>query len=243
MRCITKDRSSTSSLKSIGAILFDLDGTLVDSAPVIASILNDMRAEQGSLPLPVACFRRWISLGAADLVSRSLAVPLPDIASALEDFRGRYGAMPTPGACLFPGVPETLAILAESGVRLGICSNKPAHLCRKILQETGLFAHFGAIVGGDTAPRPKPHREPLDHALDLLGAHPARAIFVGDSTVDQQAAVAAGVPFVFFAAGYDDGVDERMAWARIESVPQILAFIRSSSVGQHAMPNDATGVR
>jgi phosphoglycolate phosphatase len=227
MRCITKDRVLPTSLNPIEAILFDLDGTLVDSAPSIATILNAMRAEQGSLPLPVGCFRQWISLGAAELVSRSLAVPLPDVAAALEDFRGRYGTLPTPATCLFPGVSETLAILAESGVRLGICSNKPTHLCRKVLQETGLLAYFGAIVGGDTVPRPKPHRQPLDHAMGLLGAHPSGTIFVGDSTIDQQAANAAGLPFVFFTAGYDDGVDVEAVWARIGTMPQTLAIVRS----------------
>lgn len=228
---------------TIDTVLFDLDGTLVDSAPLVAAILNDMRAEQGSLPLPVGCFRQWISLGAAELVSRALNVALPEADGALQDFRARYGRMPTPGTCLFPGVPDTLAALSEAGFRLGVCSNKPVHLCRKVLEETGLNGYFGAIVGGGSVPRPKPHREPLDHALDLLGAHSARAIFVGDSTVDQQAAFAAGVPFVFFAAGYDDGVDKTTVWARIESVPQTLAIVRASSMGQPALPTDTMGVR
>lgn len=228
---------------AIDTVLFDLDGTLVDSAPLVGTILNGMRAERDRAPLPVDCFRQWISLGAAELVSRALNLAPPEVDGALQDFRGRYGRMPTPGACLFPGVPETLAALTGEGVRLGICSNKPVQLCCKVLEDTGLNDYFGAIVGGGSVPRPKPHREPLDHALNLLGAHPDRAMFVGDSKADQQAAVAAGVPFVFFVAGYDDGVDMATVWASIESVPQTLAIVRGEGGLVRAMPSDVGGVR
>ena len=220
-----------SMLMAIDTVLFDLDGTLVDSAPLVGTILNGMRAERDCAPLPVDCFRQWISLGAAELVSRALNLSLPEVDGALQDFRARYGRMPTPDECLFPGVTNTLAALTGAGVRLGICSNKPVHLCCKVLEDTGLDDYFGAIVGGGSVPRPKPHREPLDHALDLLGALPGGALFVGDSTVDQQAAGAAGVPFVFFAAGYDDGVDPGMVWARIEAMGQILAIVRGEFGG------------
>jgi phosphoglycolate phosphatase len=129
---------------------------------------------------------------------------------------------------LFPGVAETLAILTASGVHLGLCSNKPEHLCRKVLSDTGLAPYFGSVVGGDTTSQPKPHRQPIDCALDALGSAAEFAILVGDSTVDQRAADAAKVPFVFFSHGYDDGVNVGAARWRVDALPEVLDIVRNS---------------
>ena len=210
---------------SIDTILFDLDGTLVDSAPIVGLILNDMRVAQGLEPLPLGCFRQWISLGARELVGRAMEAKMEEVPVFVQEFRRLYRELPTPADTLFPGVAETIAVLTASGVRLGLCSNKPEHLCRKVLLETGLSDHFGTVVGGDTVSQPKPNRRPLDYALEALGATTPSAILVGDSTVDQRAAHAAQLPFVFFTGGYDDGVNVGAANWCIDAVAQVLDIV------------------
>lgn len=207
------------------ALLFDLDGTLIDSAAVIATVLNGMRAEQGDAALPVASYRGWISLGAEQLVGNALGLPMAGVPPALAEFRRRYRALPTPPETLFPGVADTLAALAEQGYRMAICSNKPEVLCNKVLQDLDLQRWFGCVVGGDSAASPKPHRAPLDHALAALSASGGPAVLIGDSTVDQEAATAAGIPFIFYTGGYDDGVRPGTPYASIDRLPQLLALL------------------
>jgi 2-phosphoglycolate phosphatase len=209
----------------IEAVVFDLDGTLIDSAPTIAALINAMRAERSMGMLPVEAYRRWVSLGATDLIKRSLGDNGPGVSRLVEDFRVRYRTHPTPVETLYPGVRDTIMALSAARVLLAVCSNKPEHLCRKILDETALTGFFSAIVGGDTARSPKPARDPLDYALDKMGAHASRAIFVGDSTVDQRTASACAIPFVFFACGYDDGVDRLSVWEQINAISEVPGII------------------
>lgn len=209
----------------INSVLFDLDGTLLDSAHLIENILNSMRASRGQSVLLLSSYRKWISLGAADLVGNAMEATEHDIPSLVKEFRSRYFELPTPINTLFPGVVSTLNSLVASGVQLAICSNKPEYLCRKVLIDTGLNGHFASVVGGDTVSKAKPHREPLDYALAVLGVNSNTAIFVGDSTVDQRAAIAAQLPFVFFKGGYDDGVDIVAANWCIDSVAQVCNIV------------------
>lgn len=192
-------------MSAIRAVIFDLDGTLVDSAHVVGAILNAMRFERALPPLPLDHFRRNISRGAAELVSGSVGNGYGD--RDVTEFRRRYAMSRTERAHLYAEVAETLETLAASGLMLAVCSNKPEALCRKVLDDTGLQHRFGAIVGGDTTSAAKPDPRPLHYALNVLGVGPEAALLVGDSTVDELCARAAGVPFVFFAGGYDDGVN------------------------------------
>jgi phosphoglycolate phosphatase len=187
-------------------ILFDLDGTLVDSAATIGAVLNGMREEQGLPALPVAQYRAWVSLGAEQLIARSQEADDARIGALLAAFRSRYGQLPTPPSAVFDGAFAALDALAARRLRMGVCSNKPVALCVKVLADTGLDRYFGCVVGGGSTPHPKPHREPVDHALAMLQARPEGAVLVGDSTVDQRAARAAGIPFIFYTGGYNDGV-------------------------------------
>lgn len=209
---------------ALDTILFDLDGTLVDSAATIGAVLNGMREERGLPPLPISQYRAWVSLGAEQLIANSQqpdaalrdAAPPSDpdcdksghagVPAMLAEFRRRYGQLPTPVSAVFAGAFDALEALAARGLRLGVCSNKPVALCIKVLADTGLQRYFGCVVGGGSTPHPKPHREPVDHALSLLQASANGAVLVGDSTVDQRAAAAAGIPFIFYTGGYNDGV-------------------------------------
>ena len=120
---------------------------------------------------------------------------------------------------------EILARLKEAGCLLAICSNKPQRLCHKVLGETGLIHFFGAIVGGDTFDKSKPDPKPLKHALSRLGKPFDAALMIGDSVVDQQTAMAAGVKFAFFSGGYDDGVDRLEADHVIDTLDELAQIV------------------
>src|SRR5262249_32086136 len=132
---------------------------------------------------------------------------------------------PTPEDLLFSGAAWTLRELASHGIKLAICSNKPESLCKKVLAETRLIGLFDIVVGGDTAARSKPDPEPLEFAMCQWALGGNSVVFVGDSTVDQKASSAAGVPFIFFSSGYDDGVDVRVASLVVRDLRQVVEVV------------------
>lgn len=208
-------------------LLFDLDGTLVDSAATIGQVLNDMRAARGHPPHDVARYRSWVSLGAEQLIAHALDAGPQQVPELLAAFRTAYRELPTPASALYPGVAAVLQALHDQGYRMAICSNKPEALCAKVLRDTGLERYFTVLVGGDTATHAKPHRAPLDLALAGLQANASHAVLIGDSTVDQRAAAAAGLPFIFFRGGYDDGVHADSAHAAIELLEHLPALLQA----------------
>lgn len=212
---------------ALRSIIFDLDGTLVDSAALVGAILDGMRAEDNLPPLDPAFYRHWSSRGGSMLVGRALGIEPTLAQPAVDEFRRRYRALPMPGHSLYPGALETLVGLRNCGVKLAICSNKPEHLCQKVLDETGLDIFFDTVVGGDTTAFAKPHPEPLLRAMAAIGAEAANSVMVGDSTVDQKTALAVGMRFVFFAGGYDDGVDRNRALASVATLPALLNLVAS----------------
>jgi len=205
-------------------VIFDLDGTLIDSAPIVAQVLNSMRKQLGKNSQSLDFYRKLISRGASELVATAMDVDAAYVDTYVSEFRLRYRHIQTPLSCLFPGVLETISFLSGQGIKLGICSNKPEYLCRKIIAETGLGKMLDVIVGGDTLPVSKPLREPVDYVIQQLGGRHDSAVLVGDSSVDQGAALAANIPFVFFSKGYDDGVDQTKAMHVIAQIPQLLGL-------------------
>jgi len=184
-------------------VIFDLDGTLVDSCATCVEILSGMLAERGDAAAidPVAA-RGYMSRGGLDMVRGLLGDACVDGKADLADFRARYHAHETSVDTLFPGVAEGLARLRAAGLTLSICSNKPQGLCEKVLADTGLARHFALVVGGQQGLRPKPAPDLLDAVLARIGADAAACVFVGDSELDHQVAADAGIPFHFLTHGY-----------------------------------------
>ncbi|SMH58513.1 phosphoglycolate phosphatase [Azospirillum agricola] len=191
------------------ALVFDLDGTLIDSAPDMTRVLNRTLSRFGRPSLTEAQVRTMVGDGSAMLVRQAFAAtgePLADEAAVqpvLRDYLDRYFDDEEPSA-LYPGVVGTLAGLAERGVRLGLCTNKPERISRKLLDRLGLAPFFAAVAGGDTLPVKKPDGRHLTWVLERLGepASGARAAMIGDNGNDVKAARAAGVPVVAMSYGY-----------------------------------------
>lgn len=192
-------------------VMFDLDGTLVDSVPDLAAAIDAMLLQLGRAPAGIARVRDWIGNGAPVLVRRALAgqmdhtaVDAGEAEHALELFMQAYAgghALTT----VYPGVTQTLAWLRAQDVALAVITNKPERFVEPLLDELGLGGHFRWIVGGDTLPRQKPDPAGLLHVLRLAGVEPAQALFVGDSRNDIRAARAAGVVCVGLRYGYNHG--------------------------------------
>ncbi|MGZ3216597.1 phosphoglycolate phosphatase [Paracoccus sp. T5] len=187
-------------------IVFDLDGTLIDSAPDIHACVNAVLRQNGISPLGLDRVRSFIGGGVDLLWTRVIAatgidpVHRPDLVAA---FMARYHDA-TALTRVFPGVTEALGRLADAGHLLGICTNKPLGPTRVILEHFGLASMMSAVIGGDSLPQKKPDPAPLRAALDLLGVtgDTPNAIYVGDSEFDADCAAAVPVPFLIFTRGY-----------------------------------------
>ena len=188
------------------AILFDLDGTLVDSLPDLAWAINQLLAELGRKPATLADVRTWVGDGVSVLVERCLdATGGPTerpLADAVKCYLGYYRAHAAVDTRAFPGVLKTLAALRAAGHPLGVCTNKPTDLSVLLLDALGMSDFFMAVVGGDGAPERKPHPGHLLATLDAMGAGDRKALMVGDSLNDVAAAKAAGIPVVAVSFGY-----------------------------------------
>jgi phosphoglycolate phosphatase len=187
------------------AIAFDLDGTLVDSAPDLHAAANRMLAELGRPALTLPQVTSFIGNGVPKLVERCLEATGGggDLhADGLARFRAHYDAAPANLTRPWPGVPEAARRLRAAGLPLGICTNKPEGPARKLLALLGLDDLFASVIGGDTLPEHKPQPEPLIRCLAELGADPARTLYVGDSETDAETAANAGIPFALYTRGY-----------------------------------------
>jgi phosphoglycolate phosphatase len=187
--------------RPLHAIVFDLDGTLIDSLPDIRHALNSALRAYDRLPLELNAVAKMVGDGIPKLVERGFAasggVPEKTILDeAVDVCLAAYEARPAVETRAFPDVPETLATFHGSGLRLAICSNKTEKLSRLILESLGLAGYFGAILGGDSLPQRKPDPAPVLACLDGLKVGAADALYVGDHRNDLLAARAAGVPVV-----------------------------------------------
>jgi phosphoglycolate phosphatase len=194
---------------SAARIAFDLDGTLVDTAPDLVRALNAAIAPAGLDPVPVSDVRAMVGRGARALIERAFAnagrtaPPEDELSDALELFLTVYRDGIADLSRPFPGVEAALDELATAGARLSVCTNKPGWLAVPLLQALGLASRFERIVGAEDSPAKKP--DPA-HVLTALGGGPVEAgdILVGDSSVDFEAARAAGAGIILFELGYDE---------------------------------------
>ena len=195
------------------AVLFDLDGTLVDSAPDFIAVINRMRAERGRTPMDLADLRPVVSKGARAM----LGAGFPDIAveqreSWVREFLDLYERELGLHGRPFEGVEAMLAALEAAGTRWGIVTNKPEYLARKLLPLLGWEARCAVLVGGDSLPVRKPDPLPLRHAAEAIGIEAAACAYVGDDERDIIAARAAGMPSVVALWGYRLHEDDPFAW-------------------------------
>jgi phosphoglycolate phosphatase len=195
------------------AVLFDLDGTLLDTAPDMAGALNGLRREHGLASLPYEQVRPAVSHGTARVVKCGFPDAAPDSAAALQQrFLEIYRGALSQGTRLFPGMAEVLESLAQRRLKAGIVTNKPAWLTEPLLEQLALRARFACVVSGDTLAERKPHPLPLLHAATLAGAAPGECIYVGDAERDVQAAHAAGMPALVANYGYLQAGEDSAAW-------------------------------
>jgi len=210
-------------------VLFDLDGTLLDTAPDMVAALNALRLENHLAPLPYAQVRGAVSHGAAKLVLTGF----PDAAGErFEKLRTRYleiyaGALAR-GTHLFPGMEPVLDELSTRHLSVGIVTNKPAWLTEPLLEELNLRARFVCVVSGDTVAERKPHPMPLLHAAQLAGVTAQECIYVGDALRDVQAARAAHMPALIADYGYMLPEEDSSTWggdARLQQPGDLLHWL------------------
>ncbi len=189
---------------AIELVLFDLDGTLADTAPDLAAAANAMRTRRGMAPLPYAELRPLASHGARGLIGRALGVGPghAEFEALRQEFFVTYEAALCVHTRLFDDMERTLAALEAAGHRWGIVTNKIARFTDPLVQALGLAARAAVVVSGDTTPHAKPHPAPLAHALAACGAAAAHSVYVGDDLRDIVAGRAAGLRTVAVRYGY-----------------------------------------
>ncbi|QDA56293.1 phosphoglycolate phosphatase [Thermomonas aquatica] len=207
-------------------VLFDLDGTLLDSAPDMAATVNRMRAARGQGPMPLAELRPHVSKG-----SRAMsAAAFPELGGevsgeVIREFLDTYEQELGKHSVLFDGVAELLDAIEADGSRWGIVTNKPEYLARQVLPQLGWDTRCAILVGGDSLPQRKPHPLPLLHSAETLGVDIADCVYVGDDQRDIDAARAAGMRSVVALWGYRPEGDDPHAWGGdvlVESARDLL---------------------
>jgi phosphoglycolate phosphatase len=193
-----------------GAVIaFDLDGTLVDTAPDLIGTLNWLLAEEGVAPLPLDEARPFIGRGARWMIERGyqaagVMLEAGEVQPLFDRFITRYNAHIADESRPFPGVVEALQALRVRGARLAVCTNKLTGLSVNLLDALDLTCLFDAVIGADAAPAAKPDPRHLETAIAAAGGSPTRAILVGDAATDAGAARAACVPLILVSFGYTE---------------------------------------
>jgi phosphoglycolate phosphatase len=193
----------------VEALIFDLDGTLVDTAPDLMAATNHTLSLIGRPPIPEVKFRHLVGHGALNLVKRGIAetgatvddATVKRLYDALLDY---YGAHIATGSKVFAGVVPLLEKAKDRGIRMGVCTNKVEHLSNKLLDQIGLAKYFDAVVGGDTLPVMKPDVAPYNEVARRLGVPPLSSIMFGDSETDIRTAQNVGVPVIAVSFGYTE---------------------------------------
>ncbi len=198
---------------ALRAVLFDLDGTLLDTAPDMVGALNTLLSEQAMAPLPYESVRNTVSHGAARVVKMGFPEADPQQLEVLQRrFLDIYRGSLSRQTKLFAGMPEVLETLDQWHIKSGIVTNKAAWLTEPLLEEMGLHARFACVVSGDSVAQRKPHPMPLLHAAMLAQVTPGECVYVGDAERDVQAAHAAAMPALVANYGYLRADEDSTIW-------------------------------
>ena len=217
--------------EGIEAVLFDLDGTLIDSAPDLGAAADKMRTDRGLSSFPLLHYRPMAGAGARGMIGLALGMTPehPEFAVLKEEFFVNYEACLTERTYAFDGVAEMIDRLDQAGFKWGVVTNKAERFALPLTRLMPLFATAGTVVCGDTTPHAKPHPAPLLEAARQLQIEPGRCLYVGDDERDIVAGRAAGMPTVAAAYGYLGAGGETAAWnahATIRSAHELLNFLR-----------------
>ena len=186
-------------------LIFDLDGTLIDSNAICVAILQEMLDERGGgATIVLAEAAQHMSRGGAHMVAALLGESCHDPDLDLQEFRERYARRLTPSDSIFGGVTQGLARLAEAGYGLAICSNKPQNLCLKVLEDTALLPFFDVVIGGRPGLRTKPAPDMLEAVVRELDADVSCCAYIGDSEIDHRVATDVGMSFCYMTYGYGE---------------------------------------
>ena len=215
----------------VRAVLFDLDGTLIDSAPDLAGAGNDMRVARGLPPYPLTHFRAMVGAGARGMVGRAFGVaPHEEAFAALRDeFLARYEARMTQETRVFEGMAPVLDAFDAHALPWGIVTNKIARYADPLARALGLLPRAATLVCGDTTPHAKPHPEPLLEAARRIGVQARDCVYVGDDQRDVEAGRAAGMTTVAVHWGYLGEGDAIEAWGAdhlLQSPDDLLKLFR-----------------
>lgn len=220
------------------AVLFDLDGTLLDTAPDMAAAINQLLREEGRTPLEFAQIRPHVSHGARALVRLGFPNAALSEADELNRLRLRfldiYRDLLAEETRIFEGIPEALTRLESAGIPWGIVTNKPGWLTEPLLQEMNLHQRARIVVSADTLEHRKPHPAPLLHAAEQLELAPSQCIYIGDAEGDVLAAKAAGMPVFVALFGYIPTSAQPEHWPAtgwLKSPQEMIALLATISHG------------
>jgi len=217
--------------KNIDAVLFDLDGTLIDSAPDLGAAADKMRTDRGLPSLPFADYRPMAGAGARGMigVGFGIAPGHADFEALKQEFFANYEACMTQRTYAFDGVADLIAQINKAGLKWGVVTNKSERFALPLTRAMPLFKSARTIIGGDTTPHAKPHPAPLLEAARQIGVAPERCAYVGDDERDILAGRAAGMPTVAAAYGYLGATADTAHWnadATISSPAQLLKVLQ-----------------
>jgi 2-phosphoglycolate phosphatase len=214
----------------VEAVLFDLDGTLIDSAPDLAGAVEAMRLKRGLPPLPLTQYRPMAGAGARGMlgVGFGIAPDHPDFLALREEFFLAYEHRLTRNTVVFPGVASMIAALVQRQMPWGVVTNKSKRFTQPLTQALPLFSSAKTIISGDTTAFSKPHPQPLLEAAQQLGVAPGRCVYVGDDERDIVAGLAAGMMTVAVTYGYLGQRADTREWGAdvtINSADQLLHLL------------------
>lgn len=219
--------------RNIRAVLFDLDGTLIDSAPDLGAAADKMRTDRGMASLPLERYRPMAGAGARGMLAEAFGISPehPEFSVLREEFFANYEARMTRQTRVFSGIPELVTQILQRQMAWGVVTNKSVRFTAPLTQAIPMFATAGTVISGDTTPHAKPHPAPLLEAALRLNLDPVHCIYVGDDERDVVAGRAAGMGTVAATYGYLGAASDPLQWgadAAINSPSELLQLFANA---------------